>query len=110
MGTRVLLIGQGVFRDGLARLLMQDPAVTIFGAAATWAEAQTLMRESLPDVLIVDRMVASLQPADLFAWSGARASNLKVIYLTLAENKMVVYEQHKVADVSASDLLSAIRA
>jgi hypothetical protein len=37
------------------------------------------------------------------------APALKVIHLTLAENKMVVYDQRQVANVSLTDLFQALK-
>ena len=109
MPTRVLLVGRGLFRDVLEHALAQEPAVTIVGSADTWLEAQTLVAELKPDVLIVDHAAKALSQADMVPLLGSESQALKVIHLTLAENKMVVYDQRQVADVSLTDLLSALK-
>jgi len=109
MATRILLIGQGLFRDGLEHILAQEPTVTIIGSVSTWAEAQDLMARARPDVLIVDHAAEKLRQADLLPPLEAQAWDLKIIHLTLAENRMVVHDQRQVADVSLTDLLGALR-
>lgn len=109
MLTRVLLVGRGLFRDGLERSLAQEPAVSVVGSADTWREAEALVAELKPDVLIVDHAAKALYQADMVPMLGTDAQTLKVIHLTLAENKMVVYDQRQVADVSLTDLLSALK-
>jgi len=109
MPTRVLLVGRGLFRDGLEHSLAQEPSVIIVGSADTWLEAQALVAELKPEVLIVDHAAKALQQSDMVPVLGSGAQALKVIHLTLAENKMVVYDQRQVADVSLTDLLSALK-
>jgi DNA-binding NarL/FixJ family response regulator len=108
MSTRVLLVGQGLFRDGLAHTLAQEPSVTIVGSANTWPEAQALVASLKPDVLIVDHAATALGQADMTPLPGLNDQTLKVIHLTLAENKMMVYDQRQVTNVSLTDLLQAL--
>jgi len=107
MATRILLIGQGLFRDGLEHVLAQESTVTIVGSVSTWAEAQDLHERV--DVLIVEHTSEKLRQADLLPLLGTEAQDLKVIHLTLAENKMVVHDQRHVTDVSLTDLLGVLR-
>ena len=109
MPTRVLLVGRGLFRDGLEHALAQEPSVAIVGSADTWQAAQALVPELKPDVLIVDHAAKALHNADMATLLGTETQPLKVIHLTLAENKMVVYDRRQVADVSLTDLLSALK-
>ena len=105
MSTRVLLVGQGLFRDGLAHMLAQEPTGTIVGSENTWPEAQALVARLKPDVLIVDHAATALREAEMTPLLGLNDQTLKVIHLTLAENKMVVYDRRHVANVSLTNLL-----
>ncbi len=109
MITRVLLVGQGLFRDGLERTLAQEPSIAIVGSALTWAEAQKMAADLKPDVLIVDHAGVALNQADLAPLLSMDDQALKVIHLTLAENKMVVHDQRQVTNVSLTDLLQALK-
>ncbi len=109
MSTRVLLVGQGLFREGLEHTLAQEPTITVVGSANTWPEAQTLVARLKPDVLIVDHAATALGQADMTPLPGLNDQTLKVIHLTLAENKMVVHDQRHVTNVSLTDLLQALK-
>jgi DNA-binding NarL/FixJ family response regulator len=110
MVTRVLLIGQGLFRDGLTHLLRDVAALKIIGATDTWADARLMMLQERPDVLIVDHNNARLSEADLAPVLNIDLPDLKIIYLTLAENRMIVHDQRQVSNVMLSDLLGALHA
>ncbi len=109
MSTRVLLVGQGLFREGLERTLAQEPTVCIVGSATSWSEAQALVEQLKPDVLIVDHAATALHQADMTPVLGTDVQPLKIIHLTLAENRMVVYDQRQVSNVSLLDLLQALK-
>jgi DNA-binding NarL/FixJ family response regulator len=109
MSTRVLLVGQGLFREGLEHALADEPTVTIVASANTWAEAQALAARLKPDALIVDHAATALHQADMAPLLGLDDQSLKVIHLTLAENKMMVYDQRQVTNVSLTDLLQALK-
>jgi len=102
MSSRVLLVGQGLFLDGLTRLLNEQRSVSVVGAARDWAEAETLVQTHRPDTVIVDHV----DPTPSFE-SALPAP--QVIYLTLAENRMVVHSRQEMAHPTASDLVRVIR-
>lgn len=102
MSSRVLLVGQGLFLDGLTRLLSEQPSVSIVGAARDWSEAQTLVQTQHPDTVIVDH-------ADTTPSFDSALPSLKVIYLTLTDNRMVVHSRQELAGPTARDLVSVIR-
>jgi len=102
MSKRVLLVGQGLFLDGLTRLLSEQRSVSIVGAARDLTEAQSLVHAHQPDTVIVDHV----DPAPAFESS---LPSLKVIYLTLADNRMVVHSRQELAHPTATDLVRVIR-
>lgn len=107
MSLRVLIIGQGMFLDGLVRLLTEQPTVKIAGTAANWEEARAQIDKLKPDALIVDHADANLRQADLV--QGLESQVPTIIYLTLADTKMVVHNWQHVADVQVTDLVQALQ-
>ncbi len=101
MSSRVLLVGQGLFLDGLTRLLSEQRSVSIIGAARDWAEAATLVQTHHPDTVIVDH-------ADTTPTFDSAMPAPKVIYLTLSDNRMVVHSRQELAGPTASDLVRVI--
>lgn len=111
MATRVLIIGRHIlFHDGLTHLLGENPDLMVVGTEKDWERAREVIKRERPDVLIVDHDSAGLGEADLAPLLENEGQNMKVIYLTLAENKMIIHNRQQVADVTASDLLQALKA
>jgi hypothetical protein len=59
-------------------------------------------------VLIVDHRAPRLEQDDLAPLLQSENSSLRVIYLTLAENRMIVHNQQLVSNVTIDDLLQAV--
>jgi DNA-binding NarL/FixJ family response regulator len=109
MTSRVLLIGRGLFLDGLAHLLTDQPAVDMVGAVSAWSEAHHVMKQTRPDIVIVDHAAPELREHDLAPLLETESPKFKVIYLTLADSKMIVHDRQQLSDVTLSDLLKAIQ-
>lgn len=108
MGTRILLIGRGLFRDGLAHVLSREPAVSIVGSANTWQEARDMIARVQPDALIIDEGVTTSSHQELRRLLGPDATRLKIIHLSLDENRAIVDDLRQVADMSMTDLLKIL--
>lgn len=109
MTTRVLLIGHGLFGEGLYHLLAGSPHFAVVAAVDNWQDAQTWLSQHEADVLIVDRQIV---PADTFSLPPfiSHGQAPRVIYLTLAENTMTIYTPHIIADAHKDDLLAVLEA
>ncbi len=108
MITRVIIIGQGLFGDGLTRLLKDFPTVEIIGVVKTCTQARELIVQEAPDVLIVDHAQVSMDTSELNDILDS-VDTLKVISLTLSENKMVIHNRQKLNDVTLSVLMQALQ-
>ena len=105
--ARVLIISaHPLFRDGIIRLLGDDAEV--IAAAATWLEVEALGLERAPDVIVVDHERADLQETDLTPLLWPDADDLRVIYVTLAGDRMTVHQRRHVSGPNETDLLWAI--
>ena len=105
--ARVLIISSHpLFRDGIIRLLGDDAEV--IAAAATWLEVEALGLERAPDVIVVDHERADLQETDLTPLLWPDADDLRVIYVTLAGDRMTVHQRRHVSGPNETDLLWAI--
>ncbi len=105
--ARVLIISSHpLFRDGIIRLLGDDAEV--IAAAATWLEVEALGLAQAPDVIVVDHERADLQETDLTPLLWPDADDLRVIYVTLAGDRMTVHQRRHVSGPNETDLLWAI--
>lgn len=109
MNRRVLLIGQGIFLDGLTRIIAEQAAVEIVAAVSDWAAARQMLTQQHPDIIIVDHANAQLRATDLSLLLENDYPTIKVIYLTLAENKMVIHDRKLVSGVTITDLIQALQ-
>ena len=109
MATTVLLIGHGIFHDGLERLLAEQPHMSIIGTAGNWEEAQQVMAREQPDVLIVEQETANLYEDNLSPLLDMKGDALRIIYLTLAESKMVIHDRQQVNGATVDTLLEVLQ-
>jgi DNA-binding NarL/FixJ family response regulator len=105
---RILFVGQGLFCDGLTRLLSDSPSVEVLGTVQSCADAHQVVLRERPDILIVDHIQAALNPLDVSAILES-VDSLKVIFLTLAENKMVIHDRRQLGGVTLPDLVEALQ-
>ena len=108
MTTKVLLIGHGVFHDGLERLLAEQSTMSIVGTSDTWTEAQEMVAQLRPDVLIVEQEAADLYEDDLTPLLDMQGHTMKIIYLTLAESRMIIHDRQEVDGATVDHLLEAL--
>lgn len=97
-----------LFREGIVRLLGDQ--VEVVGTAADWDEARALIQQGRPQTVIIDHESAELKDTDLTLLLWPEAEALKVIYVTLAENEMIVHERRRISGVTETDLLEALEA
>ena len=109
MNARILLIGQGLFLDGLTRILSEQSDTEIVAAVSTWEQAREIVHQENPNIMIVDHDKPDLRETDLAPLLESEILSLKVIYLTLSNNKMIVHNRQQLADVSVPDLIHALR-
>ncbi len=62
MAIRALLLGRGLFLQGLECLLDAEPNVDVAGTAGSWPEARERIRHDQPQVLIMD--CADVEPGE----------------------------------------------
>ncbi len=108
-GDRVLIVSpHPLFREGIVRLLGDQ--VEVVGTAADWDEARALIQQGRPQTVIIDHESAELKDTDLTLLLWPEAEALKVIYVTLAGNEMIVHERRRISGVTEDDLLEALEA
>lgn len=108
-GDRVLIVSpHPLFREGIVRLLGDQ--VEVVGTAADWDEARALIQQGRPQTVIIDHESAELKDTDLTLLLWPEAEALKVIYVTLAGNEMIVHERRRISGVTETDLLEALEA
>ncbi len=110
MTRRVLLVGQGMFGEGLRHLLGEVPNLGLVGVVNTWDEAQTLLQREAAEVIILDHSTVQVGEAELAALFRAHGQALQVISLTLTESKLTLFALKEVSNATLEDLVHLLRA
>ena len=108
MNVRILLIGQGLFLEGLTRILSELPNNDVIAAVGNWKDAREIVDRDHPNIIIVDHDKPDLRESDLAPLFVSEITSLQVIYLTLSTNKMVIHNRQRLSDVSVPDLIQAL--
>ena len=109
MNARILLIGQGLFLDGLTRILSEQNDAEIVATVNRWEEAREIIKQKKPNILILDHDEPDFRQSDIAPLFEITTTSLKVIYLTLSTNEMIIHNKQQLSDASVSDLINAIQ-
>ncbi len=109
MSAQVLLIGRGLFQDGLDRVLKNYPdVVEIVGIAETWDDAKKMLTTLHPDALIADYQCADVIVPEMETFSGEDGKPIKALFVILDENKMIVYQRQQMTDITIDRLVESL--
>ena len=109
MSTQVLLIGRGLFQDGLDRVLKAYSSdIEIVSVVGSWEEAKTVLAEIHPDALIADYQYADVIVSEMETFSGEDGKPIKALLVILDENKMIVYQRQQMTDITIDRLVEAL--
>lgn len=84
-----------IIREGIAKVINQEPDLTLCGAASTAAEALTGLPKAKPDVVIVDLSLEGRSGLELIKCLRAHHPKLPVIVYTMHEE--AIYAQRALA-------------
>ncbi len=80
-----------VYRDGLALLLGSVPGLEVVGTAADGAAAVAVVREQLPDVVVMDVQMPVLDGIEATRRIAAEVPSVGVVVLTMSEDDGTVF-------------------
>lgn len=119
MGTiRVLLADDhAVVRKGIREFLEEDPEIQVIGEAKDGLEAQHLIQQLQPDVVIADVRMPRRSGIDLAAWIRRTYPEMKVLVLTAYDDDPYIVEAlnagangYLLKTASPDELIAAVRA
>ena len=114
---RVLLVDDhDLFRSGL-RTLLEEQGVEIVGEAASGQEAVRLVRETAPEVVVMDLNMPGMNGVEATRHIGREAPLTRVVVLTISDQDSDVMDAivsgacgYLLKDASIQDLMQGIRA
>jgi DNA-binding NarL/FixJ family response regulator len=112
----ILADDQPLVRVGLRRLIEQTPDIDVAGEAGTGAEAVQLVRDTDPDVVVMDIRMPGMDGIEATQMITARGMHAHVLVLTTFDDDDYVYGALRagasgflVKDMALEDFLTAIR-
>lgn len=110
MGVRHVLVvsRQALFREGLRRLLSGLSDINLLDAVGSLAEAEALVANVPPDVIVVNREDESTVDQTILA-SLLDMTEAQVVTVTLADRGLTVYSRQHVPEASVQDLLDVLK-
>jgi DNA-binding NarL/FixJ family response regulator len=117
MTIRVILADdQPLVRAGLRRMIDQAPGIDVAGEAGTGAEAVQLVRDTGPDVVVMDVRMPGMDGIEATQLITARDTRARVLVLTTFDDDDYVYGALRagasgflVKDMALEHILTAIR-
>lgn len=115
--TRVMIVDDHpMVREGLARLIGQQPDLVCCGEAATVAETQILVGKLNPDLVILDLRLKNADGLDLIKTLRSQFPSLRILILSQYEAPLYVERAlragalgYVVKEQAADEVLTAIR-
>ena len=114
--TVVIVDDHTIVRQGLRTYLELQPDLLVVGEAANGSEAMALVKESLPDIVLMDLVMPVMDGVDATRAITAMSPSTRVIVLTSFSEDEKVFASIKAGaqgylmkDVLPSDLVAAIR-
>jgi two-component system, NarL family, response regulator LiaR len=114
--TVVIVDDHTIVRQGLRTYLELQPDLLVVGEAANGSEAMAVVKESLPDIVLMDLVMPVMDGVDATRAITAMSPSTRVIVLTSFSEDEKVFASIKAGaqgylmkDVLPSDLVAAIR-
>ena len=113
----VLIDDHTVVREGLVRMLQDQPDLEVVGAAATGSDGLRLIAEHRPDVVLCDLNLPDMSGAEVIARVHAHFPEIPCLVVTTYDNDEFIFDSVKAGakgyvlkDVTAAELGNAVRA
>lgn len=113
---RVLIVDDHqLLRDGLAAMLKDIEHINVVGTASSGEEAVNLAQEKIPDIILMDIMMAGMSGIEATRWIKEQNPGIKVIIVSMEVNQGLIgdgiksgIEGYLPKDVDKATLVKAI--
>ncbi len=116
MTTIILADDHQILRQGLRKLLEEEPGFHIIGETGDGIEATQLVERLKPDILVVDMIMPGLNGLDVIRSVRQRSEYTRIIVLSMHANEAYVVEAlrqgasgYLLKESSSTELIRAVR-
>jgi len=88
----ILADDHALFREGIKRILQDDPNLTVIGEAGDGLELLDLLEQSTPDLVILDISMPRLQGLEVINLIKGLYPEVKILVLTMHKSTDYVYK------------------
>lgn len=107
-GQRVLIISKHpLFADAIAHVLSSE-GIAVVGVVTDLSRAAALISEQRPSAVVVDCDDPSHPDPALMALLTENDTQAHLVLLSLASNRMAIYQWQQVGNATSADLVSAL--
>jgi len=105
--TKVVVFSSStLFRQGLESMLDESPAVEIAGMTGLWETVLSQIQALHPDAVVVDR--DDHVPDNFLDQLFESAAEIRVVILSLQDDRLTVYTQSSISHPRRPQLLAAV--
>ncbi len=116
MTTIILADDHQILRQGLRKLLEEEPGFHVIGETGDGIEATQLVERLKPDILVVDMIMPGLNGLDVIRSVRQRSEHTRIIVLSMHANEAYVIEAlrqgasgYLLKESSSTELIRAVR-
>lgn len=88
----ILADDHALFREGIKRILQDDPNLTVIGEAGDGLELLDLLEQSTPDLVILDISMPRLEGLEVINLIKGLYPEVKILILTMHKSRDYVYK------------------
>jgi DNA-binding NarL/FixJ family response regulator len=88
----ILADDHAMFREGIKRILQDDPNLTVIGEAGDGLELLDLLEQSTPDLVILDISMPRLEGLEVINLIKGLYPEVKILILTMHKSRDFVYK------------------
>jgi DNA-binding NarL/FixJ family response regulator len=113
----VLIDDHSMVREGLERMLSDQPDLQVVGAAATGSDGLRIIKELQPDVVLCDLQLPDISGVEVISRVRTLFPDIRCVIVSTFDHDDFIYEGFKsgakgyvLKDVSSTELAEAVRA
>jgi DNA-binding NarL/FixJ family response regulator len=107
-GSVLIISSHPLFAEAITHVLASE-GIAVAGVASDLQAASPLLHKLHPSTVIVDCEKPSQPQAEMLALLDDAHMEARLVFLSLADNRMIVHQWRRLGDATSADLVSFLR-